>query len=208
MHNKNGFWVTSEDSLFLVPITDSKAAIIPEVGDQVPWDCLSIGFQSAPNLKCLVRYICRCIIGPMLPGYKGCLPVVEIDRLSLLLKLKAAMLITNLILTLPCHFSPKVPLSPRRKKVGSEWMALHQAHVENTAEGHFCPQTGGLGLICVKWVFFVHSQPSWMRVMQRWLQNALKAACSGKLGAHNGVIFVRHSSPTSPFYCRNQNKSG
>lgn len=55
-------------------------------------------------------------------GYKHCLPVVGIDRFSLLLKLKAAMPITNLILTLPCHSSPKVPLSPRRKRLEvSEW---------------------------------------------------------------------------------------
>lgn len=56
----------------------------------------------------------------MLPGYKGCLAVV--DRLSLLLKLRTAISITNLILTLPCHFSPKVPLSPKKKRVEvSEW---------------------------------------------------------------------------------------
>lgn len=179
MHNKNGFWVTSEDSLFLVPITDSKAAITREVGDQVPWDRPSVGFQSARSLKCLAWCICRCIIGPELPGHKGCLPVVAVDRLSLLLKLKAAMLITNLIPTLPCHFSPRVPLSPKRKRVGSEWMALHQGHVENIAEGHFCPESGGLGLVCVKWFLFVHSQPARMPVMRRWQQSALKAACSG-----------------------------
>lgn len=103
-----------------MPIADSKAAIIPDVGDRVPRDCLSIGFQSAGNLKCLVRYICRCITGPELLGYKDCLPVVAVDRLRLLLKLRAAISITNLILSLPCHFSPKVPLSPERKRVGSE----------------------------------------------------------------------------------------
>jgi hypothetical protein len=103
-----------------VPIADSKAAFIPDVGDRVPRDCLRIGFQSAQNLKCLVWYICRCIIGPVLQGYKGCLPVVAVDRLSLLLKLRAAISITNLILTLPCHFSPKVPLSPKRKRAGSD----------------------------------------------------------------------------------------
>lgn len=58
----------------------------------------------------------------MLPGYKGCLAVVEVDRLSLLLKLRTAISITNLILTLPCHFSPKVPLSPKKERVEvSEW---------------------------------------------------------------------------------------
>lgn len=55
-------------------------------------------------------------------GYKDCLPVAGIDTFSLLLKLKAAMSITNLILALPCHCSPKVPLSPRRKRLEvSEW---------------------------------------------------------------------------------------
>lgn len=58
----------------------------------------------------------------MLPDCKGRLAVVAVDRLSLLLKLRAAIPITNLILTLPCHFSPKVPLSPKKKRVEvSEW---------------------------------------------------------------------------------------
>lgn len=35
-----------------------------------------------------------------------------------------------------------------------------------------------------------------------------KSGLQWELRAHNGAIFVRHSSPTSPVYCRNQNKSG
>lgn len=53
-------------------------------------------------------------------GYKDCLPVVEIDRFSLLLKLKAAISITNLILTLPCHCSPKGAFVSQEKEGGGK----------------------------------------------------------------------------------------
>lgn len=70
-------------------------------------------------------------------------------------------------------------------------MALHhQGPVGNTAEGHFCPGRGGLGLVCVKSVFFVRHQPAWTPARRRCRRNALKVACSGKLGAHTMALFL------------------
>jgi hypothetical protein len=39
-------------------------------------------------------------------------------------------------------------------------MALSQSHVENIAKEDFCPKSGGLGLLRVKQICFVHSQPA------------------------------------------------